>query len=456
MTLFDETTTGSQEAQTVTEAVTAPKTEDKTVIGRNYRGELSGETRATRYGKLWDISTYKTGRGTIVSVAQAVKDEGNGVVSYTMFGSDNANERLRLIEEPGTMTEKKCREVHSRALAIFEQKIEEMPKEAREEFQIKRGQVIKGEGYGADFQRKSAIYEVNGANNFRAVYLDGSETFHTSHLESIKNKFGIGHYYLPGEVIEESELDELVKKAQTAENEKAERIRVKAEAAKNARREAIARGAQIIKEVPAWAKAVIIGTLNKNESDPMTDYYGSSTEKIIFLAFSSHKRDLFAEMRQAAANAPETEHLSTPPNVEYYEGTDEKKPAADEHREKWSMGAGYYLGVGRYSNGWQVRKTTLVDLENLQLAAGEGRYFIPEGTAPEVADVKPVTVEAGALQVIDYSEKAIAIIGDTRPIKDTLKALGGRFNFRLTCGAGWIFPKSALPMLQEKLNLKAA
>ena len=46
------------------------------------------------------------------------------------------------------------------------------------------------------------------------------------------------------------------------------------------------------------------------------------------------------------------------------------------------------------------------------------------------------------LQIVDYSEKAIAVIGDTKSVKDELKALGGKFNFRLTCGAGWIFSKT--------------
>lgn len=43
--------------------------------------------------------------------------------------------------------------------------------------------------------------------------------------------------------------------------------------------------------------------------------------------------------------------------------------------------------------------------------------------------------------IVDYSEKAIAVTGDTRAIADELKALGGRFNPRLSCGAGWIFSK---------------
>lgn len=44
------------------------------------------------------------------------------------------------------------------------------------------------------------------------------------------------------------------------------------------------------------------------------------------------------------------------------------------------------------------------------------------------------------IEVIDYSEKAIAVIGNTKRLKDDFKALGGRFNFRLSCGAGWVFP----------------
>ena len=46
------------------------------------------------------------------------------------------------------------------------------------------------------------------------------------------------------------------------------------------------------------------------------------------------------------------------------------------------------------------------------------------------------------VQIVDYSDKAIVVIGNTKPIKDDLKRLGGRFNIRLTCGAGWVFSKA--------------
>jgi hypothetical protein len=57
--------------------------------------------------------------------------------------------------------------------------------------------------------------------------------------------------------------------------------------------------------------------------------------------------------------------------------------------------------------------------------------------------------EKANLQIVDYSEKAIAIVGDTKTIKDQLKKLGGRFNPKLSCGAGWVFPKSKLAEVQK-------
>lgn len=47
------------------------------------------------------------------------------------------------------------------------------------------------------------------------------------------------------------------------------------------------------------------------------------------------------------------------------------------------------------------------------------------------------------LTLTNYSEKAIAVIGDTKTFKDELKAAGGRFNAKLTCGPGWIFSRKA-------------
>lgn len=59
--------------------------------------------------------------------------------------------------------------------------------------------------------------------------------------------------------------------------------------------------------------------------------------------------------------------------------------------------------------------------------------------------------EAPKFSIIDYSEKAIAVVGDTRDIKEQLKQLGGRFNPRLSCGCGWIFSKAKQTEVEKLL-----
>ena len=98
---------------------------------------------------------------------------------------------------------------------------------------------------------------------------------------------------------------------------------------------------------------------------------------------------------------------------------------------------------------------------------GVDYIFYYRETAPENREIslykKPATkqnktnetntIDAKGVQIIDYSEKAIAIVGETRAIKETLKSLGGRFNAHLTCGAGWIFSKSKEAAIREALSI---
>lgn len=69
----------------------------------------------------------------------------------------------------------------------------------------------------------------------------------------------------------------------------------------------------------------------------------------------------------------------------------------------------------------------------------------------EAKEVGAVTVEG--LEIVDYSEKAIAVFGDTKAIKEQLKELGGRFNPSLNYNgekrAGWIFSKKQADKVKE-------
>lgn len=57
------------------------------------------------------------------------------------------------------------------------------------------------------------------------------------------------------------------------------------------------------------------------------------------------------------------------------------------------------------------------------------------------------------IQLIDYSDKCIVITGNTKPIKESLKDLGGKFNAHLKCGAGWVFPKKKENEIRSSLSL---
>lgn len=99
---------------------------------------------------------------------------------------------------------------------------------------------------------------------------------------------------------------------------------------------------------PEWAKAVVVAELRESDNDPMSDYYGSYQTRRVFLAWSSTDRDGFVEMRKAAALFPPTADLANGPK-DY------------EHREKYSMGNGYYLAAEDFDRaGWKVRKLSLV------------------------------------------------------------------------------------------------
>lgn len=134
-------------------------------------------------------------------------------------------------------------------------------------------------------------------------------------------------------------------------------------------------------KTPSWAKAVICAELVSDRSDLMSDYHGSTTTRTVILGFSPHARDVFSELRKFAATFKETADLAT---------ASEKA----EHREKYSMGAGYYLKNGfRDSDGWQVKKHKLYD---------KGADYIPMGEwhIAEPAAAKETAPAAVAASVV--------------------------------------------------------
>ncbi|MDD6581591.1 MAG: hypothetical protein PUF10_02790 [Bacteroidales bacterium] len=104
-------------------------------------------------------------------------------------------------------------------------------------------------------------------------------------------------------------------------------------------------------------------------------------------------------------------------------------------------------GLEVAATGWNLGSIEVKNWNEIEEQIEREREQMKQEKASEPkAEEKPVkqgeTIAHGKVVIIDYSEKAIAVVGDTKPLKDQLKMAGGKFNPRLTCGAGWIFSKT--------------
>jgi len=327
---------------------------------------------------------------------------------------------------------------------------------------VEVNQVIQMEGYSYD---RYVVYKITHDERYGYHYhLINLRTLDMQQSEIIKplsQKFGIGMYYDENniEFKTNEEVAELYAKAQ---EKKVNRIEKEREEEKQ--REAIrVIGRQWLKDnLPTDAQALIVAKLKQDKSDSQTDYFASSTSRTVILGFSKHKRDLFSEMRKYAANFEGTAYLA-----EYNEDY--------EHREKYSMGAGYYLGESKY-HGWIIEKESIYNreqlIEHFAYTAGcpDGIYIkaksnhVKREIKAEILQqdteqpTQLIVSDKLSFEIVDYSEKAIALFGDTKAIKDLLSAMGGKFNPRLTHNnekqAGWIFSKSKRDELNSVLNLK--
>lgn len=299
---------------------------------------------------------------------------------------------------------------------------------------VEVNQVIQMEGYS---YHRYVVYDIT-TNQWGITYklIDlTTKEFHTADIiRPLREKFGIGFYYDSEnpQFMDAFEVAILLQEAQQqkqAEQNEEEKERQRVEEVKTIGRK---RFAEIF---PEDAQAVIVARLKQNESDSQTDYFASSVQRTVILGFSKHKRDIFSEMRKHAPNFDDTAYLA-----EYNEDY--------EHREKYSMGDGYYLGESKYC-GWIIEKVPVYKRENTiedfaYTAGDEDNIHIskPNTTPPSI----PTGAGKDGCTLVEYSAKAVAVFGDTKTIKDELKAMGGRFNARLTFNgqklAGWIFPKS--------------
>ncbi len=249
-------------------------------------------------------------------------------------------------------------------------------------------------------------------------------------------------------------------------------------------------GAELLKIQPDWAQAIIVAQWHENESDAMTDYFNHKTTREVVLAWSRHTRDLFPEMRTAAARFEPTAHLgpkmgdfsvsvnlandfmsggtacwagdrspwhretlgsdanfSTREEAEaWIAQAPELRPMNDgqngenvvrfeyriteqsvEHREKWSMGHGYYLKHGyTHSTGWAVKKS------GFWLLGSRRDQTIEEIVTVQPAESARSRTSFSAVEIAyNADQKGVELRFPTRPsedVRDRLKAQGWQWS----------------------------
>lgn len=155
----------------------------------------------------------------------------------------------------------------------------------------------------------AGIAHTQSGYNYRLIDPETAEEHSADLIRPLRDKFGIGHYY-------DDEHPEFMDAAEVAAlRTRADALKAEQEAARRAAAEDAERlrtiGAERLRQiVPDDAVAVIIGEQHESECDPYTDYFGSRIVRTVILGFSTHTRDLFPEMRKAAARFEGTAHLA--------------------------------------------------------------------------------------------------------------------------------------------------
>ena len=305
-------------------------------------------------------------------------------------------------------------------------------------------QIVIDEGPGA-LTVRYVIYKVEHDADgyiYHMIDPDTKEIRRTDILQPYSQKFGIGMYYTdtPAEFMDASEVAILVGEAEQKAKEKSE-----AQARSQAEHDRIAAiGAERLERLmPADVKGVILAELNETRyTDPSYECRETRSVRTVILGFSTTTRNGLGKLRRAARNLPETASLA-----EYNKDYEHRYPC-------------FTLGKSPYS-GWSIHKMSHYTREGfigrLAYIAGNEENIHLESPKQEPAHEQGQTTAHDEFLLVDYSEKAVALFGDTKPIKDLLSEIGGRFNGRLTHNgqkcAGWIFQKAKEAQVRELIGM---
>lgn len=350
-------------------------------------------------GYDWNISTMKRSSGQLITIATGgkYKDEpGYSTFSFSMFTDPNIS--LGTSNDRGT--DKNVEALHNQSLVIFDQKIEngEIKGKTNPEYEVTIGQIVLSIGGQGFEDHKLAIYEIDSERDYyHMINLKTLAITGTDRLRNYKDKFGIGHYFIEDSHIELEELNNLVGQAKSLKAEKDQERELLKLQQQEDRAVKLEKGQWLLSNLPEELPYMIVALFKEDKSDIQTDYFAHTVSKTIYLAFSNNDRDSFKEMRTAALNSELTKHMA-------------EAPESWEHREKYSMGRGYYLSKDRHE-GIEIRKYSPKSYtrEDLYIAAAENRFFceMPDQQATPPIIEEPVNNVIETLPTTNATELSL-------------------------------------------------
>ena len=75
-----------------------------------------------------------------------------------------------------------------------------------------------------------------------------------------------------------------------------------------------------------------------------------------------------------------------------------------------------------------------------------------EDSSKIIAEESHTSKPANNLRIVDFGERSIAVVGDTKPHKDALRAMGGYFMIRTQWGPAWTFPNKKLERIKAYVD----
>lgn len=387
-------------------------------VYRTSSGDKYCQSFITVNGHEYRIYTSKYGRAIKCSVYPLEfvnRNEKGEVTSYQSFMMESTVLVKQLCPR---VTAKQLIETHSKGLIEFDNYIKSQGSIKKELPEI--GDILFLDGYGktkGSRDNEHIIYEICPTSfgiNYKTIERSTFELQTHSHPRPYAKKFGIGMYYEKGYRFEGSDDDfsNFILTAMSAQKEiELEKKRLE--------QERIDKNATEQEHLKKTFPYLVINPQSKQEVK-------KNLQNLLSKTFVNTKFTIKTETNSFTIN--------------WSNG-----PTEQEVRNTASL----FVSYSRDETGDFYDYTP----SNFNELFGGVKYLFYNNTIVEQQEQESVNTENTDIELIDYSPSSIAVIGDTKPIKDTLKKLGGRFNFRLSCGAGWIFPKFKESEVKSALNL---